>query len=81
MKWKFKYRVEYILGIFGFVKVFAFKFAFSMAVARLAWLTRKGLLESARIFKKQQKLLRQIFLFSLIPLFINAVFTVPEVLN
>ena len=73
-------RVLFCLRIVGFVKLIILKLAYSVAVVRLACLTRKSLLESLQISKLNRKLHQTLFYFTLIPLFLSVMFSVHEVM-
>ena len=73
--------IHFGIDVFNFVKIMVTKMVFSVAVARLAWLTRSGLITSDRTSKRNTRMYNRLFYFSLIPLFLNVIFTVHEVLN
>ena len=72
--------VRYGMGIFGIVKLIMLKLAYSVAVVRMAWLTRESLVRSSKISKLNRGLHHHLFYFSLIPLFGSVLFTGHELM-
>ena len=70
------------IKIFDLTKTIAFKLIYAAAVVRLSLKTKEALHQSSQMAASEAKasLHRRLFYFSLIPLFINVLFTFPEVL-
>ena len=73
--------VHHGLNVYSFILGISPKIIFSILVVRLAWLTRSSLRESAQFSGRTKTFHRGIFYFSLIPLFLNIMFTGHEVLG
>ena len=77
----FKQSLRQGIDIFNIVKYVLLKLMFSVAVAKMAVLTRTGLRHSAKMSnnKTKQSTHHRLFIFSLVPLFMSIFYTVSEV--
>ena len=77
----FKQSLRQGIDIFNIVKYVLLKLIFSVAVAKMAVLTRTGLRQSAKMSnnKTKQSTHHRLFIFSLVPLFMSIFYTVSEV--
>ena len=76
--------VDKAIVIIQMIKTICFKICYSIAIARFAYVTRKGLLttvESTADNSKRQRRNRRIFYFTLIPLLLNFLFTAHEIME
>ena len=73
--------MHFAIHLFILVAFIIAKIIYSLAVVRLAFFTRAGLLESSRMSKKKGNLHKKLFLFTLIPMILCMLFTVHEVLT
>ena len=75
--------ILYKLDAFGLAKMILFKIIFTGVVAKLSWNTKKSLDESANMAgdKAKHALYRRLFVFSLLPLFLNLFFVIPEAIS
>ena len=74
--------IIYGVDVFKIVKVIVLKVFYSVVAIRLALLTRKGILQSAKMSNNQNKKLHhRLFFYSLTPLLINILNFIPELLD
>ena len=61
-------------------KIFLIKIVYAAAILKMSWGTKKALEESAKMAGSKSKIYvhRRLFYFSLIPLFLNIIFSIPE---